>query len=51
VRYPTKFPWFIDFLNINLDNTDHAEAKKRIDRYIDALVKDGRRITENLDFN
>jgi malate synthase len=51
VTYPTKFPWFIDFLNINLDNTDHAEAKKRIDRYIDVLVKDGRRITENLDFN
>lgn len=45
-----KFPWFIDFLNINLNNLDLAEAKNRISRYMDAFTKDGIRITENLDF-
>jgi malate synthase len=50
VLYPAKFPWFIDFLNINLDNMNGVEAKRRIDNYVTALMKDGRRITENLDF-
>lgn len=45
-----KFPWFIDLLNINLNNTDLAVAKKRIKMYVDAFKKDGTRITENLDF-
>jgi malate synthase len=50
VLYPEKFPWFIDFLNINLGVQDHAAAKKRIEMYVNALMKDGKRITENLDF-
>ncbi|GAB3709404.1 malate synthase A [Spirosoma flavus] len=45
-----KAPWFIDLLNINLNNTDLAEAKKRIRLYMDTLVSEGKRITENLDF-
>ncbi|MBD2699819.1 malate synthase [Spirosoma sp. BT702] len=45
-----KAPWFIDLLNINLNNTDLAEAKKRIQLYMDTLINDGKRITENLDF-
>jgi malate synthase len=45
-----KFPWFIDLLNINLNNFDLAKAKQRINLYIDAFRKDGMRITENLDF-
>ena len=44
-----KLPWFIDLLNINLNNADLVVAKKRIDTYINAFRKDGTRITENLD--
>ncbi len=45
-----KIPWFIDVLNINLNNSDLDTAKKRIDQYIQAFKKDGTRITENLEF-
>jgi malate synthase len=45
-----KFPWFIDLLNINLNNINLEEAKRRINMYIEAFKKDGTRITENLDF-
>ena len=45
-----KLPWFVDLLNINLNNTDLEVAKKRIQLYVDAFKKDGTRITENLDF-
>lgn len=44
-----KFPWFIDLLNINLNNTDLGVAKERIRMYMDAFQKDGTRITKNLD--
>jgi malate synthase len=44
-----KLPWFIDLLNINLNNTDLYVAKERIDIYIETFKKDGKRITENLD--
>ncbi|KAA3617026.1 MAG: malate synthase [Calditrichaeota bacterium] len=46
----TKIPWYIDLLNINLNNTDFATAKARIKKYIESFKKDGTRITENLDF-
>jgi len=45
-----KFPWFIDLLNINLDNFNLEVAKERISMYMDAFKKDGTRITENVDF-
>jgi malate synthase len=45
-----KLPWYIDLLNINLNNTDLPEAKRRIGMLADAFQNDGRRITENLDF-
>ncbi|MDB5242838.1 MAG: Isocitrate lyase [Spirosoma sp.] len=45
-----KPPWFIDLLNINLNNTDLNVAKDRINLYMSTLVDDGKRITENLDF-
>ncbi|MEP6594952.1 MAG: malate synthase [Ginsengibacter sp.] len=45
-----KFPWFIDLLNINLNNLDLAVAKERIRMYMEAFKKDSTRITENLDF-
>lgn len=46
----TKAPWFIDLLNINLNNTDLTEAKRRIELYMETLKNKGKRITENLDF-
>jgi malate synthase len=45
-----KLPWYIDLLNINLNNFDLSEAKRRIQLLTEAFRKDGRRITENLDF-
>jgi malate synthase len=45
-----KLPWYIDLLNINLENHDLAEAKRRIRLFAEAFGKDGTRITENLDF-
>jgi malate synthase len=45
-----KLPWFIDLLNINLNNMKLGESKKRIEMYVDAFKKGCVRITENLDF-
>jgi malate synthase len=45
-----KAPWFIDLLNINLDIHDVAEATKRISLFMDKFKKEGKRITENIDF-
>jgi len=46
----TKLPWFIDLLNINLNNTNLEVAKERIRMYMNAFKKDGSRIIGNLDF-
>jgi malate synthase len=46
-----KIPWFIDLLNINLNNEDLNVARNRIKTYMDAFKKDGTRITKNLDFS
>jgi malate synthase len=45
-----KAPWYVDLLNINLNNHDLALARERTRRFMDAFKKDGTRITENLDF-
>jgi malate synthase len=45
-----KAPWYIDLLNINLDNLDLARARERIAAYMDAFERNGIRITENMDF-
>jgi malate synthase len=45
-----KLPWYVDLLNINLNNYNLDEAKKRITLYKDTFQKNGKRITENLDF-
>ena len=50
VGHSKKLPWYIDLLNINLNNTNLAEARRRIRRLTAAFDKDGRRLTENLDF-
>ena len=45
-----KIPWFIDLLNINLNNVDLKIAEKRIALYLKLLNDKGERMTENLDF-
>jgi malate synthase len=50
VRSPVKPPWYIDLLNLNLENEDLALARERIARYLSALEARGVRLTENLDF-
>ncbi|MCA9231465.1 MAG: isocitrate lyase/phosphoenolpyruvate mutase family protein [Planctomycetales bacterium] len=49
VRDATKAPWYIDLMNINLNNHDLQVARDRIHRYMHSFKKDGTRITENLD--
>ncbi len=44
-----KIPWYIDLLNINLNNDDLSEGKRRITAYINTFRATGQRITENLD--
>jgi malate synthase len=50
IRAGAKLPWYIDLLNINLNNHDLHEARNRVRLYLDAFSRNGRRITENLDF-
>jgi malate synthase len=50
VEAPGKAPWYVDLLNINLDNHDLEKARGRIRQYMEAFARDGTRITENLDF-
>src|SRR5215471_2098908 len=45
-----KLPWYVDLLNINLDNHDLNEAKRRIKLLTHAFRKNGTRVTENVDF-
>ncbi len=45
-----KLPWYIDLLNVNLDNLSLEEAKRRIHLLATTFRRDGTRITENLDF-
>jgi malate synthase len=47
---PVKMPWYIDLLNINLNNYSLEEGKRRIKMFLDAFRKDGTRITKNLEF-
>jgi malate synthase len=50
ILVPAKSPWYIDLLNVTLGNHDLAEARRRIQHYMDAFDKDGTRLTHNLDF-
>jgi malate synthase len=40
-----KAPWCIDLLNLNLNNEDLAEARARIERFLDTLRREGSRLT------
>jgi malate synthase len=50
VANPLKLPWYIDLLNLNLNNNDLPEARERIRRFAETFERDGSRITHNLDF-
>jgi malate synthase len=50
VLEPVKLPWYIDLLNINLNNHSLDVARERIRAYIEAFRRDGTRVTRNLDF-
>jgi malate synthase len=45
-----KLPWYIDLLNVNLNNVDLTEAKRRIRLLTEAFETRGERLTGNLDF-
>jgi malate synthase len=49
VLEPVKAPWYIDLLNLNLNNHDLGVARERIRAYLDAFGKDGSRLTGNPD--
>ncbi len=49
VKSKQKIPWYIDLLNINLNNEDLDTAKYRIDLYVKTLFTENKRITANLD--
>jgi malate synthase len=45
-----KMPWYVDLLNINLNNHDLNEARRRIALFVEEFRKDGKRVTQDLDF-
>ncbi len=49
VKNPFKAPWYVDLLNINLNNDDLARACRRIGEYLAAFGRDGTRLTANPD--
>jgi malate synthase len=50
IKNPVKPPWYIDLLNLNLNNHDLGRARLRIEAYLAAFAADGTRLTENPDF-
>jgi len=50
VREAVKPPWYIDLLNLNLNNHDLGIAERRIAGYLAAFERDGSRITDSFDF-
>ncbi len=50
VAADAKPPWYIDLLNLNLDEYDLGIAQERITQFLSLFEKDGTRLTGNLDF-
>ncbi len=50
VKNPFKAPWYVDLLNLNLNNHDLARACRRIEEYLATFGRDGTRLTANPDF-
>ena len=51
VTTPAKAPWYIDLLNLTLDNYDRAECARRVAHYLGELRATGTRVTRNLEFD
>ena len=49
VTDPVKAPWFIDLLNLNLNNETLSVARERVDAYYNEFKVSGQRITANQD--
>jgi malate synthase len=47
VTRPIKAPWYVDLLNLTLDDFDLDRAVARIDSYMAAFARDGTRLTAN----
>jgi malate synthase len=50
VRSAAKPPWYVDLLNLNLGNDDAALALERVTAHLDAVARDGTRLTAPPDF-
>lgn len=50
IRAAVKPAWYVDLLNLNLNNHDLGTARERVASYLEAFERDGSRITANLDF-
>jgi malate synthase len=51
VKSPVKAPWYIDLLNLNINNHDRALARRRIEDYFAAFEREGVRRTSNPDLD
>jgi malate synthase len=51
VQSDVKAPWYIDLLNLTLDNHDRDECARRAAAYMRAFAADGTRITRNVEFD
>ena len=49
VKNPFKAPWYVDLLNLNINNNDLEKARRRIEEYLAAFGRDGTRLTANPD--
>jgi malate synthase len=49
VKNPFKAAWYVDLLNLNLNNHDLTVAVQRIGEYLTAFGRDGTRLTANPD--
>ncbi|RPH51490.1 MAG: malate synthase [Desulfobacteraceae bacterium] len=50
VKNTFKAPWYVDLLNLNINNHDGECARRRIEEYFAAFELDGTRLTANQDF-
>jgi malate synthase len=51
VKNPLKAPWYVDLLNLNLNNHELELARRRIEDYLTAFGCDGTRLTANPDLD
>jgi malate synthase len=49
VLSPVKVPWYVDLLNLNLNNADLQVARERVSAYLQGFARDGSRLTDNPD--